>query len=155
MTAQASSLRARIHALLNFTDPSDAGRRWRLLHLCVLAAGLFAVILLSIDELPPDTRNALRYAIWAVANLFFIEYAVRLWVAPEEGRYRETSPTMARLQWAMSLPGLVGLLATVPIFMWLAGYRIVGSDAASIFCALWILKLGLHAPALGTLARVV
>ena len=153
MTAQASSLRARIHALLNFTDPSDAGRRWRLLHLCVLAAGLFAVILLSIDELPPDTRNALRYAIWAVANLFFIEYVVRLWVAPEEGRYRESSPAGARLQWAMSLPGLVGLLATVPILMWLAGYRIVGSDAASIFCALWILKLGLHAPALGTLAR--
>ena len=121
----------------------------------MLGAGLFAVILLSIDDLPPDTRNALRYAIWAVANLFFIEYLVRLWVAPEEGRYRETSPMIARLQWAMSLPGLVGLLATVPIFMWLAGYRIVGADAASIFCALWILKLGLHAPALGTLARVV
>ena len=32
---------------------------------------------------------------------------------------------------------------------------IVGADAASIFCVLWILKLGLHAPALGTLARVI
>ncbi len=155
MTAQASSLRGRIHALLHFADPSDVGRRWRLLHLCVLGIGLFAVILLSIDNLPLDTRNALRYAIWAVAILFFIEYAVRLWVAPEEGRYRENSPTMARLQWAISLPGLVGLLATGPVFLWLAGYRIVGADAASIFCVLWILKLGLHAPALGTLGRVV
>ena len=155
MTAQPSSLRGRIHALLHFSDPSDAGRRWRLIHLGVLGIGLFAVILLSIDGLPLDVRNSLRYAIWAVAFLFFIEYAVRLWAAPEEGRYRENSPAMARLQWAMSLPGLVGLLATVPAFMWLAGYRIVGSDAASIFCVLWILKLGLHAPALGTLARVV
>lgn len=155
MTAQPSSLRGRIHALLHFSDPSDAGRRWRLIHLGVLGIGLFAVILLSIDGLPLDFRNSLRYAIWAVAFLFFIEYAVRLWAAPEEGRYRENSPAMARLQWAMSLPGLVGLLATVPAFMWLAGYRIVGSDAASIFCVLWILKLGLHAPALGTLARVV
>jgi voltage-gated potassium channel len=155
VTGQASSLRGRIHALLHFTDPSDAGRRWRMLHLCVLGVGLFAVILLSIDNLPPDMRNALRYTIWTVANLFFIEYVVRLWVAPEEGRYREATPTMARLQWAMSLQGLVALLATVPILMWLAGYRIVGADAASIFCALWILKLGLHAPALGTLARVV
>ena len=140
---------------MHFSDPSDAGRRWRLIHLGVLGIGLFAVILLSIDGLPLDVRNRLRYAIWAVAFLFFIEYAVRLWAAPEEGRYRENSPAMARLQWAMSLPGLVGLLATVPAFMWLAGYRIVGSDAASIFCVLWILKLGLHAPALGTLARVV
>ena len=155
MTAQPSSLRGRIHALLHFSDPSDAGRRWRLIHLGVLGIGLFAVILLSIDGLPLDVRNSLHYAIWAVAFLFFIEYAVRLWAAPEEGRYRENSPAMARLQWAMSLPGLVGLLATVPAFMWLAGYRIVGSDAASIFCVLWILKLGLHAPALGTLARVV
>jgi voltage-gated potassium channel len=154
VTAPASSLRGRIHALLHFTDPTDAARRWRMVHLCVLGIGLFAVILLSIDDLPPDMRNALRYAIWAVANLFFIEYILRLWAAPEEGRYRESSPTMARLQWAISLPGLVGLLATIPIFMWLAGYRI-GSDAASIFCVLWILKLGLHAPALGTLARVV
>ncbi len=140
---------------MHFSDPSDAGRRWRLIHLGVLGIGLFAVILLSIDGLPLDVRNSLRYAIWAVAFLFFIEYAVRLWAAPEEGRYRENSPAMARLQWAMSLPGLVGLLATVPAFMGLAGYRIVGSDAASIFCVLWILKLGLHAPALGTLARVV
>ncbi len=155
MMAQPSSLRGRIHALLHFSDPSDAGRRWRLIHLGVLGIGLFAVILLSIDGLPLDVRNSLRYAIWAVAFLFFVEYAVRLWAAPEEGRYRENSSAMARLQWAMSLPGLVGLLATVPAFMWLAGYRIVGSDAASIFCVLWILKLGLHAPALGTLARVV
>lgn len=155
VTAQASSLRGRIHAQLQFSDPSDVGRRWRWLHLCVLGVGLFAVILLSIDGLPSDMRDALRYTIWTVANLFFIEYVLRLWVAPEEGRYRETSATMARLQWAISLPGLVALLATVPIVMWLAGYRIVGADAASIFCALWILKLGLHAPALGTLARVV
>ena len=73
VTATASNLRARIHALLHFTEPSDAGRRWRAVHLIVLGVGLFAVILLSTDDLPPDARNALRYAIWAVAILFFIE----------------------------------------------------------------------------------
>ena len=35
------------------------------------------------------------------------------------------------------------------------GYSIVGGDAASVFCILWILKLGLHAPAFGTLVRVI
>ncbi|MDP2333700.1 MAG: cyclic nucleotide-gated ion channel [Reyranella sp.] len=155
MTATGSSLRARIHALLHFTEPSDAGRRWRAMHLIVLGIGLFAVILLSIEDLPADTRNALRYAIWIVAILFFIEYVLRLWTAPEAPRYGDTSTAMARLHWAMSLPGLIGLLATMPVVIWLVGYRVVGSDAASIFCVLWILKLGLHAPALGTLARVV
>ncbi len=155
MTAQLPSLRARIHALLNFADPSEAGRTWRLAHLCVLGVGLLAVILLSIDGLPFDVRRGLRYAIWLVAVLFFVEYVVRLWGAPEEARYGELPPMIARLRWAMSLPGLVALLATVPVFMRLAGYRIVDSDTASIFCVLWVMKLGLHAPALGTLARVV
>jgi voltage-gated potassium channel len=155
VTATGSSLRARIHALLHFTEPSDAGRRWRAMHLIVLGIGLLAVILLSIEDLPPDTRDALRYAIWVVAILFFIEYVLRLWSAPEAPRYGDTSAAIARMHWAMSLPGLIGLLATMPVVIWLAGYRVVGSDAASIFCVLWILKLGLHAPALGTLARVV
>lgn len=155
MTAPPPSLRARIHALLNFADPSEAGRPWRLAHLCVLGVGLLSVILLSIDGLPFDVRSGLRYAIWLVAVLFFVEYVVRLWGAPEEARYREFAPMIARLRWAMSLPGLVALLATVPVFMRLAGYRIVDSDTASIFCVLWVMKLGLHAPALGTLARVV
>ncbi|MDP1961246.1 MAG: ion transporter [Reyranella sp.] len=126
-----------------------------MLHLAVLGIGILAVIILSMDDIPPDLRHALRYAISSVAIVFFVEYVLRVWVAPEAARYRESSPAMARLHWAVSLPGLIGLLATVPVFMWLAGYRIVGSDAASIFCVLWILKLGLHAPALSTLARVI
>jgi voltage-gated potassium channel len=155
VTATDSTLRARIHALLHFTEPTDAGRRWRALHLVVLGIGLFAVILLSVDGLPSDLRHALRYAIGIVAILFSAEYLLRLWTAPEAKRYGDSSAAGARLRWALSLPGLVGFLATVPVFMWLGGYRIAGSDAASIFCVLWVLKLGLHAPALGTLSRVV
>ncbi|MBX9942561.1 MAG: cyclic nucleotide-binding domain-containing protein [Reyranella sp.] len=141
--------------MLNFADPSEAGRPWRLAHICLLVIGLLAVILLSVDGLPLDVRDGLRYTIWLVAVLFFVEYLIRLWGAPEEARYREFPPMIARLRWAISLPGLVALLATVPVFMRLAGYRIVDSDTASIFCVLWVMKLGLHAPALGTLARVV
>ena len=39
--------------------------------------------------------------------------------------------------------------------MFAGGYAITGADAASVFCVLWILKVGLHAPAFSTLARVV
>lgn len=35
------------------------------------------------------------------------------------------------------------------------GYGITDSDTAPVFYILWILKLGLHAPAFGMLARVV
>jgi voltage-gated potassium channel len=43
----------------------------------------------------------------------------------------------------------------MPAVMLAGGYGITGSDTASVFCILWILKLGLHAPAFGTLSRVV
>ena len=80
---------------------------------------------------------------------------MRLWVAPETPRYDQDSPTKARLRWAVSIPGLIGLLAVLPAFMFAGGYAITGADAASVFCILWILKVGLHAPAFSTLARVV
>ena len=76
-------------------------------------------------------------------------------MAPEFTRFDQKSPTLARVRWAMSLPGLIGLLAVLPAVMLAGGYGITGSDTASVFCILWILKVGLHAPAFSTLSRVV
>ena len=151
----APTLRARIHGLLRYTDPSPAARRWRAIHLTVLGIGLLAVVLLSIDELPREIKYWLRIVIGSVTIVFFLEYVVRLWVAPEILRFDQQSPTMARARWAISVPGLIGLLAVMPAAMLAGGYGITGSDTASVFCILWVLKLGLHAPAFGTLARVV
>ena len=62
---------------------------------------------------------------------------------------------MARLRWALSGNGLIGLLAVVPIFAVSSGTIHADSDAVPIFCVLWILKLSVHAPAMNTLARVI
>ena len=127
----------------------------RMVEVTVLAIGLLAVIILSVDNIEREIRHILRGIIWAVTFLFLVEYLTRLWVAPESPFYEHESPLRARLQWAVSLPGLVHLLAVTPALMFAAGYTITGADAASVFCILWILKLGLHAPAFSTLARVV
>ena len=104
----APTWRARIYGLLRYTDPSPAARRWRALHLTVLGIGLLAVILLSIDELPREIKHWLRVVIWAITVVFFLEYLLRLWVAPEFTRFDQQSPTMARARWAISGPGLIG-----------------------------------------------
>lgn len=155
VTATASTLRARLYALLRYSDPTPAARQWRMVHLIVLGVGLLAVIVLSIDELEAQFRQILRTVIWAVTFVFFVEYLTRLWVAPEIPRYQHEPPAKARLHWAMSIPGLIGLLAVLPAFMFVGGYALTGADTASVFCILWILKVGLHAPAFSTLARVV
>src|SRR5215211_6347694 len=155
VTATAPTLRARIYALLRYSDPTPGARQVRVAHLIVLGIGLFAVILLSVDELDGQVRQVLRTIIWTVTFIFLVEYLTRLWVAPETPRYDQDTPTKARLRWAMSIQGLIGLLAVLPAFMFAGGYAITGADAASVFCVLWILKVGLHAPAFSTLARVV
>ena len=66
VTATASTLRARIYALLRYTDPTPAARQWRAVNLLVLGIGLVAVILLSVDELDARLRSLLRTVIWSV-----------------------------------------------------------------------------------------
>lgn len=155
MTAANKTFRSQVYEVLRPADPTPGARRWRKIHLTVLGIGLLAVILLSIDELLGPHRAFLRGAIWCVTIFFLVEYATRLWVAPEWPHMADMSPMMARLRWATSLPGLIGVLAVMPAVMLAGGYSIIGADAASVFCILWILKLGLHAPAFGTLARVI
>lgn len=155
MTAASKKLRSQVFSVLRPSEPSPAARRWRTFHLIVLAVGLLAVILLSVDEFALGHRVYLRIAIWIVTITFVVEYLVRIWVAPEMPLYADMSPTRARLHWVVTLPGLIGLLATMPAVMMTGGYSITGADTASVFCILWIMKLGLHAPAFGTLARVI
>ena len=150
-----NKLRPRIFAILRYSDSSPAGRRWQSFHLGALGIGLLAVIFLSIDQLPGYQRHGLRLVVWVITIIFFVEYLVRLWVAPEISRFDHYKPMLARLRWATSIPGLVNLLAVMPAVMLAGGYGITGADTASVFCILWVLKFGLHAPAFGTLARVV
>lgn len=155
VTATAPTFRARLYALLHYSDPTPGARKVRVAHLIVLGIGLFAVILLSVDQMDGQVRHVLRTIIWSVTFIFLAEYLARLWVAPEASHYDHESATKARLRWAVSIPGLIGLLATLPAFLFFGGYGITGADAASVFCILWIMKVGLHAPAFSTLFRVV
>ncbi len=155
MARTTSTLRAAIYDILRPSDGSNRGRRWRSFHLIVLGAGLLAVALSSINGLPIGVDELARLLIVFVAGIFFAEYVVRLWVAPEADRYAGLSETSARLHWMVSLPGLISLLAVVPALTITAGSMKADSESAAIFCLLWILKLGLHAPATATLARVV
>jgi voltage-gated potassium channel len=133
----------------------NAGRQWRAFHMIVLAAGLLAVALASIDGLSSETYRLLTVVVEVVSLVFFGEYLARLWTAPESARYAGLSDSVARLRWAMSGDGLIGLLAVMPIFYGVVTGITANGDAVPVFCVLWILKLSLHAPAMGTLQRVI
>jgi len=147
--------RARAYAVLRPSDNSPGARRWRTFHFCVLSAGLLAVAISSIDDLPPLLDRSLAALIVVVAVVFLAEYIVRLWSIPESSRYAGMSDNQARLRWALSVSGLIGLLSVLPAFGITTGAVDADSDIAAIFCLLWVFKLGLYAPAMETLARVI
>lgn len=155
MTDGATTARSRAYAILRNHDFNPGARQARAIQLLVLGAGLLAVALSSIDDLPKWVEQLLTVVIVLVSANFLFEYLLRLWTAPEAIRYAGMSATQARLRWASSARGLIGLLAVVPAFTITTGTVDAHSDASAIFCILWVLKLGLHAPAMGTLARVI
>src|SRR6185437_9956751 len=155
VAATAPSTRARVYAVFRSSDFGHAGRQWRAFHLVVLAAGLLAVALSSVEGLPPLVDRVLTTIVEVVAIMFSVEYVIRLWTAPESARFAGLSDGTARLRWALSGNGLIGLLAVVPIAAVSSGTIHADSDAVPIFCVLWILKLSVHAPAMNTVARVI
>jgi voltage-gated potassium channel len=147
--------RGRAYALLRPSDNSPGARRWRTFHFSVLLGGLLAVAVSSVDDLPDWLDRSLAVIVVLVAVIFLAEYVVRLWSIPESSRYTGMSDVQARLRWALSMNGLIGLLAVLPAFGITTGTVNADSDFAAIFCLLWVLKLGLYAPAMETLARVI
>jgi voltage-gated potassium channel len=155
VAATAPSTRSRVHAILRYSDTSDAGSRWRNVHLFVVGVGLLAIAISSTDGLPDWLTDILTVAVVGVAAIFTAEYVVRLWSAPESPRYTGLSDGMARLRWAVSANGVVCLLAALPLFVITVGSMHADNEHAPIFCILWVLGLTRHAPAMGTLARVI
>ncbi len=149
-----STIRSRTYATLQYSDDDPKARPWRNGRLLVLGTGLLAVALSSIDDLAAHHEPALTAIIAIVALLFLVEYGVRLWTAPEMIQFRDLTPSVARLRWAASLQGVIGLLAVLPVVAIAAGVD-NDSDASSAFCIAWVLKLILYAPAMGTLTRVI
>jgi len=155
VAATAPSTRARVYAIFQASNTSHGGRQWRAFHLLALAAGLLAVTISSIDGLPDWFDTALMVIVVLVSVVFLGEYLVRLWAAPEAIRFAGLSDRMARLRWAVSVEGLVGLLAVFPVLAITFNSIQANHEAAPIFCVFWVLKLGVHAPAMSTLARVI
>ncbi len=142
-----SGLRARVYWWLERPDRNATGPRW-------LEVALVVLIFVNVGAVIVETVDAI-YARWQYAFdlferfslcVFVIEYAARLWVAPED------PGTRSRLNWATSPLALIDLLAILPALLYLffpIDLRILRS-----FRMLRLLKLTRYSPALGMLLAV-
>lgn len=84
----------------------------------LIVVNLAAVILESVPAFEAEYRSAFIAIELASLAVFTVEYALRIWVAPEHAPCRSLAPLQARLRFVTSPAGLVDLVAILPF--WLA-----------------------------------
>jgi voltage-gated potassium channel len=146
--------RARIFALLDPASTGHRARRVRTLEVLLILLGISSVSAGTLGTISPAARALAGAVTGAVAALFFVEYLLRLWVAPEMPRLQAASEARSRVRWMISAEGIIDLLAVMPAIAAASGGMRLGAESASVFVLLWVLKLATHAPGVEMIARV-
>jgi voltage-gated potassium channel len=119
----------------------------------LICANVLAIVLESVPSI--SARFATAFQIFELVSLiiFALEYGVRLWMAPEHARYRALSPARARLTYAASLPAIIDLLATLPLFFGLFGFGEL--KVLLLLRLLRFFKLGRYSPGMASLSAAL
>ncbi|MFO1167133.1 MAG: cyclic nucleotide-gated ion channel [Rhodoblastus sp.] len=115
--ARIARLRRRVHFIL---DGGVADRTARLIHALIISLIVLSVASVVLETVPElQKRYALLFdAIEFVALVgFSIEYALRIWSAPDSAPYFGMPPWRARLAYARTPYAIVDLLTIVPFYL--------------------------------------
>ena len=149
------NFRRQVYALLDPENHANPARRTRLALVGVILVGIVSVSIGTLETIGPWTRLFSTALSGLVAALFLVEYAARLWIAPEVRRGIPGRTGSVRLRWAVSPEGLIDLVAILPALAVLSGVGRLGAESSGVFVMLWVLKLATHAPGVELIARVV
>ncbi|WP_170422255.1 ion transporter [Ruegeria arenilitoris] len=145
--ADESEMRRKVYWWLERPDRAATGP-WLLeiALILLITLNVTAVILETVDSIYDRWGTALLIFEGLSLLVFVVEYAARLWVAPENPDYE------SRAKWATSPIALIDLLAILPALL----YLIFPVDLRLLrtFRMLRLLKLTRYSPALGMLLAV-
>lgn len=126
-------LRRRIYAVLEQGDGVDGiGRTLNRFLIALIVVTLVATVVESVPDLAKTYALPLDAIEWTATLVFSLEYAARLWSAAEHPLLKRGA-FFGRLRFALSFPGLVDLVAVLPL--WLSVF------VASDFRMLLVLRL--------------
>lgn len=148
-------LKENIYKLLG-TDKKKQGKAafLDLFIMGLIVVNVVAVFLESYKELDDRYKNYLYFVEVFSVTIFTIEYILRIWIA--DLKYKNTSPTKARLKFIFSTYGIIDLIAIMPFFLPLImtlDLRVV--RALRLFRLLRIFKLGRHSNSFNLIGSVV
>lgn len=145
--------RRRVHIIL---DGGSHDRIARFVHralitLVMLSVG--AVILESVPEYEERYKALFNAVEYVAVAAFTLEYALRVWCAPEHALYAHRTPTAARLAFIQSGSALIDLAAVLPFYL-----SFYFSSDLRVFLLLRLLrffKFARYSPGIRTLLAVI
>jgi voltage-gated potassium channel len=146
-------LRRRVHVVL---DGGSHDRVARIVHRALIGLVLLSVVSVIFESVPEYGEryarvfNVIEYV--AVAA-FTLEYALRVWCAPEHALYADRSPTAARIAFIGSVWALIDLAAFLPFYL-----SFYFSADLRVFLMLRLLrffKFARYSPGIRTLLAVI
>lgn len=148
-----TALRARVFEILEHGRRRDgAARALDGLLILLILGNVAATIAQSVTTLPPATATALHVFDRLCVAVFALEYAARLWVAPEHPLGRTLPPAAVRWRTARSPLMVIDALALVPFLLELL---FPTSALVRLTRLVRFLKLARYSPALASIGRVV
>ncbi|MEO1280517.1 MAG: cyclic nucleotide-gated ion channel [Pseudomonadota bacterium] len=149
----APNLRERAFEILEHGRRRDVASRILDTVLVVLILSNVAVVVIqSIPEVATKYGDTLLAFDRFCVLVFAIEYAARIWVAPEHLMLRERTPLGARLRFAGTPMMIVDAVALLP---WLLEVLFPASALMPLTRLVRLLKLARYSPALATIGRVL
>jgi voltage-gated potassium channel len=119
----------------------------------LICANVVAIVLESVPAIAASAPTGFQLFESFSLLVFALEYAVRLWTAPEHARYRGLPVGRARLAYAGSLPAIIDLLATLPLLFGLLGFGEL--KVLLLLRLLRFFKLGRYSPGMASLSAAL
>lgn len=122
----------------------------------VIVLNIVEVILSSVKDYTALAGDSLVYISYGFALFFTLEYSLRVWVAPETRHEHPISNWQKRWQYMSSPMGLIDLLSSLPLLIWIflptdqfSDFRIL-----KLISMVRVFKLTRYSSSLSMLARV-
>jgi len=140
-------LRSSVGKVLGVTDGfSTAKITLKVLLIGLIATSIAAVALETVESLAGRYRVLFMAIETATVAVFTIEYALRLWVAPEGSLAKTTAPWQKRVTYAVSTFGVIDVVAVLPAYINLL--LPINPDWLRVLRMLRLLKIARYAPGL-------
>lgn len=147
------TLRHRVFELLDQSSHELGAQIVDWVLIALIVVNVTATVLESVPQFAADYGPAFLVVEIVSVGIFTLEYALRIWTAPEHAFHGRSSPWRARLNLAIRPQPLVDLISVAPVY--LALFSAIDLRSLVLFRLLRFFKLARYSPGLASLIEAI